>query len=392
MDKSDTQCSFCETSLALTRHLIKGRDGVFICDSCVQDCLDVIDEQKKERARKKGQATKDSLTPEKIVEHLNEYVVGQDDAKKLLAIAVYNHYKRINKKTDVEIQKSNVLLIGPTGSGKTHLVKNLARLFDVPFAQADATTITEAGYVGDDVDMMLASLVVSANGDVEKAQRGIVYIDEIDKLAASSGGNGRDVKGEGVQQSLLKMLEGTTMQVNPQGGKKNPQGTTVDLDTTNILFIVAGAFSGITDVLKKSKPPLGLGASHKKEESQVQQIKPKDLIRYGMMPEFIGRLPVIARLEPLAVEDLVRILKEPKNSIVKQFEALFYMDGVEITFTEEFLKAVAEKAHKEGTGARGLRAIMETALKEHMFSVPSQKPKELTIGIDALNPSLAVVS
>lgn len=388
--KKKASCSFCGSPISLTKHLIKGIDGkAHICDTCIKDCESLIEE----KVAKKSLGSKDELTPEKIVEHLDQFVVGQFEAKKLLAIALYNHYKRINKKTDVEIQKSNVMLIGPTGSGKTLLVKHLAKLFNVPFAQADATTLTEAGYVGDDVDQMVASLVVSAGGDVQKAQRGIIYIDEVDKIAASQGSNGRDVRGEGVQQSLLKLIEGTTVQVNPQGGKKSPQSPTVDVDTSNILFICAGAFSGLTDVTKFAQQrSLGLSKADQKDHKQtIQEIKPKDLVKYGMIPEFIGRLPIIARLDPLKADDLVKILVEPKNSIVKQYEALFALDGTKVTFTEEFLKGVAEKAFKEGTGARGLRAIMEHALKDEMFYGPSKKREELLIGMETLAPALTVL-
>lgn len=394
MDKKKPNCSFCGNPISLTKHLIKGIEGkAHICDVCIKDCESLIEEKIEEKTKRRGNSPKDELTPEKIVAHLDEHVVGQTDAKKLLAIAIYNHYKRVNKKSDVEIQKSNVLLVGPTGSGKTHLVKHLAKLFDVPFAQADATTLTEAGYVGDDVDQMLAGLVIAAGGDLNKAQRGIIYIDEVDKIAASSGGSGRDVRGEGVQQSLLKMLEGTTTQVNPQGGKKNPQSPTVEMDTTNILFICAGAFSCLTDVTRMQNKSLGLGKSEGKDHKAIiQDIKPRDLVKYGMIPEFIGRLPIIARLDPLKSDDLVKILTEPKNSIVKQYQALFAMDGIKVHFTDEFLKAVAERAFKEGTGARGLRAIMEDLLKDEMFYGPSRKVTELTIGLETIKPSLTVVS
>jgi len=379
----DFACSFCGTALPGVRHLIKGRNiegvKVYICDDCVETCQAVIEEKvHAKEASDIKKSTKDKLTPEKIVDYLNQYVVGQTEAKKLLAVAVYNHYKRIGKKVDVELQKSNVLLVGPTGSGKTHVVKHLAKLLEVPFAQADATTITEAGYVGDDVDMVLASLVVAADGDIARAEKGIIYIDEIDKIA-STGGNGRDVKGEGVQQSLLKMLEGSVMQVNPQGGKKNPQGPIAEIDTTNILFICGGAFGELTDSQNIKRRSLGIKSADKDKEEK-RQVKPKELIKFGMIPEFMGRLPILAQLQLLEPEDLIKILQDPKDSLVKQYRALFALDGVDVTFTPEFLKGVAAKAFDDGTGARGLRSIMEKSLVDHMYTIPSRRLKKLTIG------------
>lgn len=384
----DLRCSFCDRPEPQVKHLIKGSNA-FICDHCVHECIGVLDSEKTARVKKStSSGIKTDLTPASIVKHLNEYVIGQDDAKKLLAIAVYNHYKRVGKKMDVEIQKSNVLLIGPTGCGKTYLVSNLAKLFDVPFATGDATTLTEAGYVGDDVDMILGRLLVSAGGDVQRAEKGIIYIDEIDKISRSESG-GRDVRGEGVQQALLKMLEGGTVTVNPTGGRKGPTSATQEIDTTNILFIVGGAFSALTDQTHtKKKRALGL---HATVPTAVEKklVTPKDLVRFGMIPEFIGRLPVIAQLEPLGADDLMKILSEPKNAIAKQYKALFALDDCELEYAPEFLKAVAEKAQKEGTGARGLRAILEQALSELMFSAPGKKLKKVVVNKDSVKESQA---
>lgn len=387
----DYTCSFCGTSLPGVRHLVKGRElakGIeaYICDDCVEHCQTVIEEQKSTKSRKS--LSKDKLTPEKIVKYLDQYVIGQYNAKKTLAIAIYNHYKRIGKKVDVELQKSNVLLMGPTGSGKTYLVKHLAKLLDVPFVQADATGLTETGYVGDDVDMILSNLVMNADGDIYKAERGIVYIDEIDKIASTQGTT-RDVTGEGVQQALLKMIEGSVISINPNGGKKNPNAQLQDIDTTNILFICGGAFGGLTDTQNDNKKSLGFIPSNEKDKKK--EIKPKDVIKYGMIPEFVGRLPVIVQLDLLKPEDLIRILKEPKNSLVKQYEALFLLDGVDIEFSDEFLKIVSEKAFKEGTGARGLRSIMEKALEDHMFTSPTKKIKKIKIGKEAIDATLEAI-
>jgi ATP-dependent Clp protease ATP-binding subunit ClpX len=380
----DLRCSFCDRPEPQVKHLIKGSNA-FICDHCVHECIGVLDNEKTARVKKTGAGVKSDLTPAAIVKHLNEHVIGQDEAKRLLAVAVYNHYKRVGKKTDVEIQKSNVLLVGPTGCGKTHLVSTLAKLFDVPFAQGDATTLTEAGYVGDDVDMILGRLVVAAGGDIQRAEKGIIYIDEIDKISRAESG-GRDVRGEGVQQALLKMLEGGTVTINPTGGRKGPTSATQEIDTTNILFIVGGAFSGLTDTANHKKRSLGLHAQTPQSERKL--VTAKDLVKYGMIPEFIGRLPVIAQLGSLAVEDLIKILTEPKNAITKQYKALFSLDDCELEYDPEFLKAVAEKAQREGTGARGLRAILESALNELMFTVPSKKIKKMTVTKDVLKDSL----
>jgi ATP-dependent Clp protease ATP-binding subunit ClpX len=381
----DLKCSFCNASALHVRHLIKGVNlsqslSAFICDDCVEQCLGVIESERSARS-KKGAVVRPELTPESVVRYLNDYVIGQERAKKLLAVSVYNHYKRIGKKLDCEVLKSNVMLVGPTGSGKTLLVSTLAKLFDVPFAVGDATTLTEAGYVGDDVDMILGRLVVSAGGDIERAQKGIVYIDEIDKIARADS-NGRDVRGEGVQQALLKMLEGGIITINPAGGKKSPMATTQDIDTTNILFIVGGAFSTLTDIQNVPKRALGLGADPALGLVERKGVSAKDLIKFGMIPEFMGRVPVVAQLDPLAVEDLVSILTQPKNSLAKQYKALLALDGTDLEYTDAFLKGVAEKAYKDGTGARGLRAIMEQALGEIMFKAPGKKIKKITIDQD----------
>jgi ATP-dependent Clp protease ATP-binding subunit ClpX len=346
--------------------------GAFICDECVVQCIDVI-EDGKEKKKKSGDGKALTKTPEDLVDFLDLHVIGQTRAKKLLAIAVYNHYKRVGKKLDCEVQKSNVMLVGPTGSGKTLLCSSIAKFLEVPFIQYDCTALTEAGYVGDDVDQIIARLVLASDGDIARAARGIVYLDEVDKIARSDS-NGRDVRGEGVQQSLLKMLEGGIVQVNPKGGKKNPNAETVDIDTTNILFIVGGAFNQLTDKHNVKKGNLGLGAVAKAEEAR-KFVNHRDLIKYGMIPEFMGRIPVIAELDPLKNEDLIRILTEPKNSIIKQYKALFDLDGVDIIFETEFLQGVAERAVTEGTGARGLRAILEQALAPYMYLAPSKKGK-----------------
>jgi ATP-dependent Clp protease ATP-binding subunit ClpX len=370
-------CSFCSAPQIQVKHLIKGINA-FICDSCVHECLNVFESEKTSR-KKTGTGIKTELTPVAIVKFLDEHVIGQHEAKKLLSIAVYNHYKRIGKKMEIEVQKSNVILLGPTGSGKTYSLQMLAKLFDVPFAMADATTLTEAGYVGDDVEMVLGKLVVAAGGDIQKAERGIIYIDEVDKIARSET-SGRDVRGEGVQQALLKMLEGTTVTINPTGGKKGPTSSTQEIDTTNILFIVGGAFTTLTDSSNKKKS-LGI---HSQKDSAKKKITHKDLVKFGMIPEFVGRLPVIVKFEALGVDDLAKILVEPKNALTKQYKALFSLDDCEIEYDAEFIQRVAEKAHHEGTGARGLRSILENALSDLMFNVPGKKMKKIVIGPECL--------
>ena len=384
--KDEIRCSFCGKTEDQVRKMIAGPNGVFICNDCVDICAGIVEEEYDFDSVPLDPGEINLLKPAEIKKFLDDYVIGQDAAKKVLAVSVYNHYKRVlamqHEESDVELQKSNILMLGPTGSGKTLLAQTLARMLNVPFAIADATTLTEAGYVGEDVENILLKLIQAADGDVARAEYGIIYIDEIDKITRKSENPSitRDVSGEGVQQALLKIVEGTEAHVPPQGGRKHPQQELIPINTTNILFICGGAFEGLDKIIehRTDKKSIGFNSqvttlSEKNPGTILREALPEDFIKFGMIPEFVGRVPVTVALDALNKDDMVHILTEPKNSIVKQYKKLFELDGVQLSFTQDALEAIADKTIQRKTGARGLRAIMESMMMDTMFEIPSDE-------------------